>query len=206
MTSNYKKRLLRVWQITVIIFSLCGLALMLQYGSQISIQNSQIINQQTDMLSRVIIRQAALTAAPAIAESDQQVLEGLILQLSQEPLLLDATLYDLEGVTIARTKNAMPLSQTLGLNTPLSVASLGRQQVIEPILHEEKLIGFIRLTLEQATINAVANNQVDSFINTIRGLVIGAVLIGLLLAMTFGRRRRDKMQYMLTHTPQPPGQ
>ncbi len=172
---------------------------MLEYGSQITIQNNQIISQQTHTLTRLVIRQAAKSAAPSIAQSNQQALEALILQLSEEPLILDATLYDLEGVTIARSPNAMPLSQTLGLNTPLAMASLGRQQVVEPILYQKQVVGFLRLTIEQANINAVANNQADKMINTVRGLVLGAMFMGLLLALTFGQRRDiRRFQYLLT--------
>ncbi|WP_087021908.1 YtjB family periplasmic protein [Thaumasiovibrio subtropicus] len=197
--SNYRKRLLRVWQVTVILLTLGGLAIMLKYSAHLSVQNNQAINEQTELLSRVVIRQAADTAAPSIAESDQQALESLITQLSREPLLLDATIYDAEGITIARTKNAMPLSQTLGLNTPLSVASLGRRQLVEPILFEGNMVGFIRITLEKGRVNAAANNQVDAHINIIRGLILAAMALGALLVFTFARRKSDQPLFLLPH-------
>ncbi|WP_413112946.1 YtjB family periplasmic protein [Thaumasiovibrio sp. DFM-14] len=199
MKSLLRNRLKHLWQLLILAFCFGGLVLMLEYGSQITIQNNQIISQQTHTLTRLVIRQAAKSAAPSIAQSNQQALEALILQLSEEPLILDATLYDLEGVTIARSPNAMPLSQTLGLNTPLAMASLGRQQVVEPILYQKQVVGFLRLTIEQANINAVANNQADKMINTVRGLVLGAMFMGLLLALTFGQRRDiRRFQYLLT--------
>nr|WP_086940971.1 AhpA/YtjB family protein [Thaumasiovibrio occultus] len=198
MKKSYRKRITRVWYVLVLIIAFGGLMLMLDYGQALSERNTTIINQQSEVLTRVVIRQAAQTAAPAIADSDQQMLEQLVLQLSAEPLLLDVTFYDNEGILITGTPEAMPLDQTLGLNTPLAIASIGLRQVVEPIFHEGSLVGFVRLTLEQDDINEVANNELDNLINTVKGLTLGGMALGLLLAITFGRRRDvHQFQYLL---------
>ncbi|GAL06067.1 Smp-like protein [Photobacterium aphoticum] len=54
----------------------------------------------------------------------------------------------MEGATIAKNADAMPLTQVTGLSTPLSVASYGRQQIVEPIMTQHQVVGFLRITLE----------------------------------------------------------
>ncbi len=162
---------------------------MLEYGSDITIRSYQALSNQTQSLSRMVVRQAAETAANDIIEKQQDKLQALVQQLSLEPLILDATIYDLEGITVAKTEDAMPLGQVTGISTPLSVASFGRLQIIEPIMAEDQVVGFVRITLEHGKLLEHAASQVEYMTNIIRGMVIAALIIGFLLAFTFGRRK-----------------
>ncbi|MEJ2765519.1 AhpA/YtjB family protein [Photobacterium sp. MCCC 1A19761] len=184
-----KMRLRRLWQVLVLAASLGGLVAMLEYGADLNLRNYRALSEQTQTLSRMVVRQAAATAAQDMLDKDQNKLQALVQRLSEEPLILDASIYDLEGVTVAQTEEAMPLEQVTGMSTPLSVASFGRQQVVEPIMTEDQVVGFIRITLEQGLLLEKAASQVDYMTNTIRGLILAGLMIGFLLAYTFGRRK-----------------
>lgn len=184
-----KMRLRRIWQLLVLIVSLGGLVAMLEYGADLNLRNYRALSDQTQTLSRMVVRQAAATAAQDMLDKDQNKLQALVQRLSMEPLILDASIYDLEGVTVAKTEEAMPLEQVTGIATPLSVASIGRQQVVEPIMAEDQVVGFVRITLEQGRLLEKAASQVEYMTNTVRGLILAALMIGFLLAYTFGRRK-----------------
>lgn len=128
-----KSRWPRFKQLGVLLFSLIGVIGMLEYGARLTQDNYEMLGEQTQALSRILVRQAAETAAPDILDNDQDKLQDLVQQLSKEPLILDASVYNLEGQTLAKTEGSMPLEQVTGLSTPLAVASIGRQQIVEPI-------------------------------------------------------------------------
>ncbi|NBI52361.1 YtjB family periplasmic protein [Photobacterium alginatilyticum] len=184
-----KTRLQRTWQLLVLIACLGGLVTMLEYGSDLNLRSYRALSEQTQSLSRIIVRQAAGTAAKDILDNNQDKLQALVQQLSEEPLILDASIYDLEGIAIAKTEEAMPLEQVTGISTPLSVASFGRQQIVEPVMADKQVIGFVRITLEHGKLLEDAASQVEYMTNIIRGLILAALFIGFLLAFTFGRRK-----------------
>lgn len=182
-------RFKRIWQGFVLVACLGGIIAMLEYGSQLNQRNYQMLGEQTQTLSRMLVRQAAETAVDDLIDKNQDKLQVLVQRLSNDPLILDATIYDLEGRTVARTEEAMPVEQVTGLSTPLSVASYGRQQIIEPVLSSNQVIGFLRITLEHGKLVEHATNEIEGMTNIVRGLVIAALFIGFLLAMTFARRK-----------------
>ncbi|WP_297474756.1 AhpA/YtjB family protein [uncultured Photobacterium sp.] len=161
----------------------------LQYGAILSQQNYQMLSEQTQTLSQVIVRQAAKNAATDIKNKDQRQLQLLVNNLAAEPLILDATIYNLEGVALAKTKTALPLEQLTGLSTPLAIASIGRQQIAEPVLMNNHIIGFIRITLERDKLLTHAIDQMSTMTAIIRGLIIAALIIGILLTVVFSRQR-----------------
>ena len=161
----------------------------LKYGAILSQQNYQMLSEQTQTLSQVIVRQAAKNAAADIKNKDQRQLQLLVNNLAAEPLILDATIYNLEGVALAKTKTALPLEQLTGLSTPLAMASIGRQQIAEPVLMNNHIIGFMRITLERDKLLTHAIDQMSTMTAIIRGLIIAALLIGILLTVVFSRQR-----------------
>ncbi|HIF9429995.1 TPA: YtjB family periplasmic protein [Photobacterium damselae] len=184
-----KSRWPRFKQLGVLLFSLIGVIGMLEYGARLTQDNYEMLGEQTQALSRILVRQAAETAAPDILDNDQDKLQDLVQQLSKEPLILDASVYNLEGQTLAKTEGSMPLEQVTGLSTPLAVASIGRQQIVEPIFSDQHMVGFLRITLEHNKLLAHASSQIEYMTTIIRGLVIFAIGLGFLLAFTFGRRK-----------------
>ncbi|MCD9466948.1 AhpA/YtjB family protein [Photobacterium iliopiscarium] len=161
----------------------------LQYGALLSQQNYQMLSEQTQALSQIIIRQAANNAADDIENKNQRQLQLLVNNLAAEPLILDASIYNLEGVALAKTKTALPLEQLTGLSTPLALASIGRQQIAEPVLMNGHIIGFMRITLEHDKLLVNAIDHMSTMTAIIRGLIIAALIIGILLTIVFSRQR-----------------
>ncbi|KLV04465.1 SerB-cotransposed membrane protein precursor [Photobacterium aquae] len=184
-----KSRFIKAWQLFVLFGCLAAVLTMLEYGADLTKRNYQALSDQTQQLSRMAVRLAAETAAPNIVEKNQEQLQQLVEQLTDEPLILDATLYELEGATIARSQNALPLEMITGLSTPLSIASQGRQQLVEPVMTEHQVVGFLRITLEHDKLLAATISRIDYVTNVIRAMIISALMIGFLLAFTFGRRK-----------------
>lgn len=184
-----KKRWQHLGRLSVLL--LCSLALigMLEYGALLTQRNYQMLSEQTQTLSRMLVRQAAENAASDITDNNQDQLQELVNNLSDEPLILDASIYNIEGVTLAKTDKSMPLTQLTGLSTPLAMASIGRQQIVQPIFANKHVIGFVRITLEHNKLLAKAKDQIEYMTSIIRGLILVALMIGLLLAFTFGRRK-----------------
>ncbi|QUJ68059.1 hypothetical protein KDD30_02595 [Photobacterium sp. GJ3] len=183
-------RMQRIWQFLVLVLSFAGLITMLEYGARLNQNNFNMLSEQTQSLSRIIARQAASTATDDILENQQDKLQALVNRISDEPLILDASIYDVEGTPLAQTEDAMPLDQVSGLTTPLSTASIGRQQIVQPVLTDDgQIVGYLRLTLEHGKLVQHAADQIDNMTNTVRGLVLAALFIGFILAYTFGRRK-----------------
>ncbi|MGC9462550.1 YtjB family periplasmic protein, partial [Vibrio genomosp. F10] len=115
---------------------------------KISQGNERIQQNQLETLTKILISQASLSAAEMVMQEDQEKLLTLANQLAQNPLVFDATLYSTEGIKLAASDEALTAREVLGLDTPLSTARIGRQQLVEPVMHDSSIIGFIRITFE----------------------------------------------------------
>ncbi|OBU14007.1 hypothetical protein CTM88_09910 [Photobacterium aquimaris] len=178
----------RLHKAVIVLICLLTFIGILQYGASLSQQNYQLLSEQTQTLSQIIVRQAAQNAALDIENKDQDQLQLLVQNLATEPLILDASIYNLEGVVLAKTKAAMPLEQLTGLSTPLAMASIGRQQIAEPVLLNGHIIGFMRITLEHDKLLTHAYAKMATMTAIIRGLVIAALILGGLLMLVFSRQ------------------
>ncbi len=183
-----KKRLIRLWQFAVVAACFATIILLFMYSIQLNKVNHNILYSQTDSLSRVILRQAANVAASSIHDKNEKKLSELVSNLQKEPLILDASVYGLSGTLLASSKDAMPLDQLTGLNTPLAVASIGRRQLVEPLSYDNQLVGFIRITLEHGEITKETSNRLEQNINLIRSMLMVALLTGALLIFTIANR------------------
>ena len=117
MLNFNKKRLIRLWQFIIVLACFSTIVMLFVYSTQINKMNHQILHNQTDSLSRVLLRQTASIAGDAIETNNGPHLQALVAQLSNEPLILDASIYDLEGSVLASSHDAMSLDQLTGLNT-----------------------------------------------------------------------------------------
>lgn len=72
----------------------------------ISKGNERIQANQLEVLSKVLISQASQSARQMLIDQDQERLGALTNQLASERLVLDATVYDSEGVKVAASNAA----------------------------------------------------------------------------------------------------
>lgn len=155
----------------------------------ISKGNEKIQAKQLETLTKLLISQASLSASKMIAQQDQERLLDLTNQLSQDRLVFDTTIYDAEGIRLASSEKALSVREVLGLDTPLSTASIGRQQLVEPIYSKENtIIGFIRVTFETGKMTAISDHHYRKSDRYMIGMVLMGFVSGVLFIMLVRRR------------------
>lgn len=179
--------------------------------SVFTIQNSVVISKgneriqanQLETLTKVLINQASLSASSMLSEQDQERLLALTNQLAQERLVFDATIYDAEGVKLAASDGALSVREILGLDTPLQTASIGRQQLVEPVLYDGSVIGFVRLTFETGRVTAISDHHYRKSDRYMYLMLLmsftGGVLITLLLRRQFRPKEQKVENVLLKH-------
>ncbi|WP_215404237.1 YtjB family periplasmic protein [Vibrio gigantis] len=155
----------------------------------ISKGNEKIQAKQLETLTKLLISQASLSASKMITQQDQERLLELTNQLSQDRLVFDTTIYDAEGIRLASSEKALSVREVLGLDTPLSTASIGRQQLVEPIYSPEKtIIGFIRVTFETGKMTAISDHHYRKSDRYMIGMVLMGFVSGVLFIILIRRR------------------
>ncbi len=145
-------------RVLAILSLLAGGAMIAVNSVKITKGNEQIQANQLETLTKVLISQTSLSAGSMIAEADQERLLNLTNQLAQDNLVFDATIYDVEGIRLASSDKAKSVREILGLDTPLETARIGRQQLVEPIVHDNVIVGFIRVTFETGKLTAFSDH------------------------------------------------
>ncbi|EGR0364141.1 YtjB family periplasmic protein [Vibrio cholerae] len=162
----------------------------------ITIQNSVVISKgneriqanQLETLTKVLITQAAMSAGSMIADQDQERLLALTNQLATDRLVFDASIYDSEGVLLAASDSALSVREVLGLDTPLHTASIGRQQLVEPVVHDGSLIGFVRITFETGKVTAISDHHYRKSDHNMYWMLLMSFVSGVLLTLLLRRR------------------
>ncbi|EGQ9610088.1 YtjB family periplasmic protein [Vibrio cholerae] len=162
----------------------------------ITIQNSVVISKgneriqanQLETLTKVLITQAAMSAGSMIADQDQERLLALTNQLATDRLVFDASIYDSEGVLLATSDSALSVREVLGLDTPLHTASIGRQQLVEPVVHDGSLIGFVRITFETGKVTAISDHHYRKSDHNMYWMLLMSFVSGVLLTLLLRRR------------------
>ena len=164
----------------------------------ISKGNEKIQAKQLETLTKVLISQASLSASKMITQQDQERLLELTKQLSQDRLVFDTTIYDAEGIRLASSEKALSVREVLGLDTPLSTASIGRQQLVEPIYSPEKtIIGFIRVTFETGKMTAISDHHYRKSDRYMIGMVLMGFISGVLFIMLIRKRQTKSGENLL---------
>ena len=159
--------------------------------------NEQIQKNQLETLIKVLVSQASLSAGDMIVNQDQERLLKLTNQLAQDNLVFDATIYDAEGIRLATSDKGKSVREILGLDTPLETARIGKQQLVEPIMHDNSVLGFVRITFETGKVTAFSDHyyrKSDRYMYTMVGM---SFIAGLLLAVVIRRKPKKKGENLL---------
>ncbi|UUM31130.1 YtjB family periplasmic protein [Vibrio japonicus] len=159
--------------------------------------NEQIQQNQLKTLTQVLVTQASLSAGDFIATEDQERLLKLTNQLTQDNLVYDAAIYDAEGIRLASSDNATTVRETLGLDTPLETARIGKQQLVEPIIYDDAVIGFVRITFETGKLTAFSDHYYRKSDRYMYTMVAISFISGLLLAIVIRRKPKKKGENLL---------
>ena len=152
--------------------------------------NEEIQANQLETLTKVLISQASLSSSEMIAQQDQERLLKLTNQLAEDNLVFDAAIYDAEGVRLASSDKAKSVREILGLDTPLETARIGKQQLVEPVMYDGNIIGYVRITFETGRLTAFSDHyyrKSDRYMYT----MVGMSFIGGVLLMLIIRRRPE---------------
>lgn len=164
---------------------------------KISKGNEQIQNNQLETLTSILISQASLSAGDMIATQDQERLLKLMNQLAKDRLVTDATIYDAEGIKLAASDKAKSVREMLGLDTPLETARIGKQQLVEPILHDNVIVGFVRVTFETGMLTAFSDHYYRKSDRYMYAMVGMSFIAGLLLALIMRRKPKNRGENLL---------
>ncbi|MEZ9563929.1 YtjB family periplasmic protein [Vibrio artabrorum] len=164
----------------------------------ISKGNEKIQAKQLETLTKVLISQASLSASKMITQQDQERLLDLTNQLSKDRLVFDATIYDAEGIRLASSEKALSVREVLGLDTPLSTASIGRQQLVEPVYSPENtIIGFIRVTFETGKVTAISDHHYRKSDRYMIGMVLMGFISGALCVLLIRKKQTKSGENLL---------
>jgi membrane protein len=163
----------------------------------ISKGNEQIQSRQLETLTKLLASQASLSASDMITNSDQERLLKLANQLATERLVFDVTIYDSEGTKLAASEEAKSTREILGLDTPLETSSIGRLQLVEPILQDSAIIGYIRITFEKGRVTAISDHHYRNSDRYMYLMIIMSFVCGALITLILSRRPRDKQENLL---------
>ncbi|KII79872.1 YtjB family periplasmic protein [Vibrio renipiscarius] len=180
-----------------ILFLIAGGVMIAVNSVKITKGNEQIQANQLETLTKVLISQASLSAGSMIAEGDQERLLKLSNQLSQDKLVFDATIYNAEGIRLASSDKAKSVREILGLDTPLETARIGRQQLVEPIMHDNAIVGFIRMTFETGKLTAFSDHYYRKSDRYMYSMVGVCFIAGFLLAFIIRRKPKSKGENLL---------
>ncbi len=154
----------------------------------ISKGNEKIQAQQLETLTKILISQAALSASEMITMKDQEKLGQLTNQLAKDKLVFDATVYDAEGVRLAASDEALSVREVMGLDTPLATASIGRQQLVEPVFAGESIIGFIRITFETGRVTSISDHHYRKTDRYMLGMIFMSFISGVLFILVLRKK------------------
>lgn len=171
-----------------------------QNSVMISKGNERIQANQLETLTKLLISQASHSASEPLANQDQDRLFALTNQLAEDRLVFDATIYDAEGVQLAASDSALTVRDILGLDTPLETASIGRQQLVEPVVHDNNVIGFIRVTFETGLVTAISDHHYRKSDRAMYWMIIVSFISGILLTLLvlgIGKTPQSKQENLL---------
>lgn len=184
-------------RVLAILFLIAGGAMIAVNSVKITKGNEQIQANQLETFTKVLISQASLSAGTMISEGDQERLLRLTNQLSQDKLVFDATIYNAEGIRLASSDKAKSVREILGLDTPLETARIGRQQLVEPIMHDNSIVGFIRMTFETGKLTAFSDHYYRKSDRYMYSMVGVSFVAGFLLAVIIRRKPKNKGENLL---------
>lgn len=163
----------------------------------ISRDNEHIQTQQLETLTNLLISQAALSATDIIANDDQDNLLKLANQIASDELVFDATIYNAEGIKLVASDDAKDAREILGLDTPLKTASIGREQLVKPIFHEDTIIGFMRITFEKGKVTAISDHRYRNSDHLMYMMLILSFISGVLLCLLLLYKPKDQVENIL---------
>ncbi|GAA5217357.1 AhpA/YtjB family protein [Corallincola platygyrae] len=178
------------WRLFFIAMTVALVLVIMQLMVTMSVRTNALIQQQTEVMSRMLTHQAALEAVKLLIEQDQERLHAMAEHLASDPYILDASIYDVEGIALARSTNALDITALLGFGD-VDEASRPKRDLkpyIAEVVHENETLGYIRITLEMERLLDQASQVQQTSYDQGRILLLLTGLTGFMLAQVLKRR------------------
>jgi membrane protein len=147
--------------------------------------------QQTEKFSYSLTNLAASEASRFLSRNKNEELQLLIDDLSNDPIVRDATIYDHLGVVIIQSADVLPLPRLLNLDDSNSPDVQGIIPHIAELYKGNNKIGYIRISLEQKKILSLISDYQEKSQSTILLIFILSFVAGtILMALMFRRVER----------------
>ncbi|EGO5999771.1 YtjB family periplasmic protein [Salmonella enterica] len=178
----------------IVLFCLTLLVALMQGASWFSQNHQRQRNPQLEELARTLARQVTLNIAPLMRSEtpDENRINAVLRQLTQESRILDAGVYDEQGDLITRAGESVNVRDRLALDGK-KAGSYFNQQIVEPIQGKNGPLGYLRLTLDTHTL-ATEAKQVDNTTNILRLMLLLSLAIGVVLTRTLLQGKRTRWQ------------
>lgn len=137
------------------------------------------INQISNLSHLLVRQQAKLFSLMLVRNVKQEELLEALDNFSQEQFVNDATLYSPTGVMIAQTRNAIAFNPTAQ-----NSSNNKTQQIVEPILAQQDLVGFLRVTFD-TEYGQTTQSKVNELFHLLYGKLIILFLTGGLFVSCF---------------------
>ena len=169
----------------------------------ITLQNESnaVRYQQTEKFSYSLTNLAAAEASRYLSQKKEKDLQLLIDDLSGDPIVRDATIYDEFGKIIYQSKETLPLPLLLKLGDKESDEAEGVIPYIAELYSEDTKIGYIRVTLEQDRILSLIQNYQERGLSILGLLVILAFVAGILLMAVFYKKLNRFYKQLISEVP-----
>jgi membrane protein len=156
--------------------------------NQLRVTSNELRYQQTEKFSYSLTNLAAAEAERYLSEHKNKGLQLLINDLSNDPMVRDATIYDKLGKVIFQSSEALPLPALLKITPSSSEDIKGIIPFIAELYKDNEKIGYIRISLRQDHILHIILKYQDQAVQTLISLLLLSFIAGSILMALFFKR------------------
>ncbi|WP_372882991.1 AhpA/YtjB family protein [Psychromonas sp.] len=144
--------------------------------------------QQTERFSYSLTNLAAAEASRYLAQQQNKNLQILIKDLTNDPSVRDAVIYDQFGNIIFQSEDALPLPILLNIDSSDDPRAKGVTPRIAELYKDNKKIGYIRISLEQQKLLSLISDYQKQSLSTMLLLFVLSFSAGTIIMALFFRK------------------
>ncbi|WP_094752047.1 AhpA/YtjB family protein [Psychromonas sp. CD1] len=141
--------------------------------------------QQTEKFSFSLTNLAGAEATRYLLENKNKELKLLIDNLSNDPMVRDATLYNQFGKVLFQSNQSLSLDSLLNLNTKDKITNEGLIPYVIELHNNQKSLGYLRITLEQNKILTLFHSYQETSFKILICLLCLAFFAGTIIMALF---------------------
>lgn len=178
---NFFRRNVRFHQVVLILASLALIGLLLKSAAWFNQQQQRRHTDQLETVASTLLAQISGQLAPLLNNSNASHarIEKILKDITKNPLIPSASLYDISGVMIAQAGEGVKTEEANNSTRPLRDAA---RQLVQPLMVKDQPKGFLRVTFD---IDGLYQQAAPRFLTAnrlLRAMLVVAILSGFLLA------------------------